>query len=99
MTPPCAGTYPVRNISDLKECEDTTAQELDDVLVELNVSSLDLVMLHGPNGPDFDYAGPCSESVCAQNAAQWRASEGRALDSGLVNVVAASPRRRRRGFV
>ena len=53
MTSPCqcAQTEPHchRNITDLKVCEATTKQEVMDDLAKLNLSYVDLILLHGPN--------------------------------------------------
>jgi diketogulonate reductase-like aldo/keto reductase len=74
MTSPCfhPAAPPQRNVSDPAACEALTRRELSEVLSKLNVSSVDLMMLHGPSAA-FGTEAPCSDFACALNAAQWRA--------------------------
>ena len=90
MTPPCVGDYPApRNVSDPDECEALTTRELEMDLADLNVDAVDLVMLHGPSNPDFDFAGSCSEQICEVNAAQWRAYS-KFLAAGKTRAIGVS---------
>lgn len=91
MTSPCIHTAapPQRNISDPDACFDLTTRELNEVLELLDVDHVDLMMLHGPSEP-FGYQGPCDETICAVNRAQWRAYEnfmraGKAAAIGVSN--------------
>ena len=53
MTSPCQCNQPSphchRNITDLKACETLTKQEVLGDLAQLNLTQVDLVLLHGPN--------------------------------------------------
>ena len=53
MTSPCQCNQPSphchRNITDLKACETLTKQEVLSDLAQLNLTQVDLVLLHGPN--------------------------------------------------
>ena len=89
MTPPCVHSAPpARNVTDPAACEALTTRELEAVLADLGVASLDLVMLHGPSEP-FGFEGACSRAVCGVNAAQWRAYEA-FLSAGKTRAIGVS---------
>eukprot|EP00471_Norrisiella_sphaerica_P010860 CAMPEP_0184493038 /NCGR_PEP_ID=MMETSP0113_2-20130426/24931_1 /TAXON_ID=91329 /ORGANISM="Norrisiella sphaerica, Strain BC52" /LENGTH=293 /DNA_ID=CAMNT_0026878147 /DNA_START=45 /DNA_END=926 /DNA_ORIENTATION=- len=90
MTSPCKHTAgrPVRNVTDLTQCQELTKTEAEDVIKELSLSYIDLLMLHGPSEP-FGYQGGCDETVCELNQAQWRAYQ-ELLDEGKVRAIGVS---------
>lgn len=94
MTSPCQCNQTIphcsRNISDLAECEAVTAREVLSDLRQLNLTYVDLLLLHGPNLA-ADHVGACDRVACAANRAQWRAYTelnrlGKARAIGIGNV-------------
>jgi 2,5-diketo-D-gluconate reductase A len=60
-----------RNITDLAECAATTKKEILSDLEQLNLSYVDLILLHGPNEV-AGHDGGCGPEACAANLAQWQ---------------------------
>lgn len=91
MTSPCqckqAAPHCERNITDAEECEATTRREVEGDLAQLNLSQVDLVLLHGPNLAAA-HVGGCDAAACAAGRAQWRAYTA-LLREGKVRAIGA----------
>ena len=76
MTSPCqcsqAAPHCDRNITDLAKCGEVTKSEVLSDIEQLNLSYVDLLLLHGPNEAAA-HVGPCGPETCAANRAQWQA--------------------------
>ena len=90
MTSPCIhpAAPPKRNVTDPQGCHDLTITEVQSVLDELKLPTLDLLMLHGPSEA-FGHIGGCSPLACALARAQWSAYET-LLTSGKVRAIGVS---------
>ena len=94
MTSPCQCNQTLphckRNITDMDVCTKVTTREVLSDLEQLNLTHVDLLLLHGPNLAST-HVGPCDASACAANRAQWRAyselyQQGKARAIGIGNV-------------
>lgn len=89
MTSPCQCSqgepHCDRNITDLRNCTDTTVAEVLSDLDQLGLDYADLVLLHGPNLA-ADHVGGCTPEACAANRAQWIAYE-QLVTQGKVRAI------------
>ena len=89
MTSPCqcaqGEPHCDRNITDLRNCTDTTVAEVLSDLDQLGLDYADLVLLHGPNLA-ADHVGGCTPEACAANRAQWIAYE-QLVTQGKVRAI------------
>jgi 2,5-diketo-D-gluconate reductase A len=92
MTSPCICNQPSprceRQVSDPEECYALTKQDFQQSLEELDFEFVDLLLLHGPNGP-YENPGKCEAQYCAANRAQWRAY-GELLAAGKARAIGVS---------
>ena len=89
MTSPCIhGAPPMRNVTDPKNCYALTIAEASTLLEQLQVNTIDLLMLHGPS-ERFGHIGACSKLACDLARAQWEAYVSM-LRSGRVQAIGVS---------
>ena len=89
MTSPCIhASPPKRNVTDPKACHDLTLTEVQSIFDDLNLSMIDLLMLHGP-AEAFGHVGGCSPLACTLARAQWSAY-ATLLNRGKVRAIGVS---------
>ena len=90
MTSPCIhpASPPRRNVTDPTECRELTLKEASMLFDALGVTTIDLLMLHGP-AETFGHVGGCSPLACTLAAAQWEAYV-QLLESGRVRSIGVS---------
>ncbi len=74
MTSPCIHTAaaPYRNVTDPDACRQLTKADVMQDLINLNLSYVDLLLLHGP-AQAYGTHGVCRPEICDLTRAQWAA--------------------------